>query len=461
MKPQRWVGAVLAIAVAVFGVPVAGAVPPPVVDPGAAPLPGLPAHPPEEAVQRSQCAKPVLTGGLPKTAPRAQRILDLPSAWKFSTGAGQTVAVIDTGVNQHPRLPALIPGGDYVSGTDGTLDCDGHGTLVAGLIAAQPSPDDAFSGVAPDAAILAIRQLSLEYEAKDYNNRQGPVTMSSGGFGNVFTLALAVERAVDLHASVINISEVACAAAGTDLGDGALGAAVEYAYEHDVVVVAAAGNVQQDGACKTQNDGTGWDAVRTVASPAWFSPYVLSVASTDDNGEPSSFSLDGPWVSVAAPGTNLYSLDSTPGGTGLVNGIAAADGATNGINGTSFASAYVAGVVALVRSRFPNLSAAQVMERVVRTAHAPGPGRDDRLGYGIVDPVAALTAQIPDLSAADGASRARAVAPPQVARPVDPLPRRIALIVAIACAVALAAGAALAVAFRGRRHRRLTEGVDY
>lgn len=453
-----WVGAVV---VTMCAGPVAGAVPPPAVNPGVTPAPGLPAHPTEAVEQRSQCAKPVLNGGPPKAAPQAQRILDLSTAWKFSTGVGETVAVVDTGVNRHPRLPVLIPGGDYVSGSDGTVDCDGHGTLVAGLIAARPSPDDAFSGVAPGAAILSIRQLSLEYEAKDYNHRQDPGSMSPGGFGNVFTLALAVVHAVEMHATVINISEVACAAAGANLGDAALGAAVKYAYDRNVVVVTAAGNVQENGACRAQNDGTGWDAVKTVASPAWFSPYVLSVASTDDDGKPSAFSLDGPWLSVAAPGTNLVSLDSNPGGVGLVNGIPGADGSVNGINGTSFASAYVAGVVALVRSRFPNLTAAQVMARVTRTSHAPGAGRDDRLGYGIVDPVAALTAQIPDRAPFDGASVARAVAPPHAAAPVDPRPRRIAVIVVIVCGVLLALGSAFAIPFRGRRGRRLAEGLDY
>ncbi len=68
--------------------------------------------------------------------------------------------MIDTGVNRHPRLRALEPGGDYVSNSDGLQDCDAHGTLVAGIIAAAPSADDSFAGVAPDAAILSIRQNS-------------------------------------------------------------------------------------------------------------------------------------------------------------------------------------------------------------------------------------------------------------------------------------------------------------
>jgi membrane-anchored mycosin MYCP len=270
-----------------------------------------------------------------------------------------------------------------------------------------------------------------------------------------------VVHAVDLHAGVINISEVACAAVGADLGDGALGAALKYAYDHNVVVVVAAGNVEADGSCKTQNDGTGWEQVKTVASPAWFSPYVLAVASMDPNGEPSAFSLHGPWVAVAAPGRSLYSLDSAPGGTGLVNGIPVADGPPNSIDGTSFASAFVSGVVALVRARFPTLTAGQVMDRIVRTAHAPGPGRDDRVGYGMVDPVAALTAQLPDHPVGENAALGKRLPPPPAPRAVDPWPRRLALGGAMACALVIVVGLAVTAPFRRDRRRKLTEDIDY
>lgn len=448
---------VAAMFVAVPAAAPAVAIAPPVVDPRLVPPPG-PVQPPEPTEQRSLCAKPVLTRDTPRAVPDAQRALDLPTAWQFGRGRGQTVAVIDTGVNRHPRLPHLIPGGDFVSNSDGTSDCDGHGTFVAGIIGAQPSSGDGFTGVAPDATILSIRQLSLEFEAKNSGHQDDPGGMSSGGYGNVTTLANAIVHAVDMGATVINMSEVSCAPAGTSLNDGMLGAAVEYAYERNVVVVAAAGNVQSDGACKAQNDGTGWSRVKTVASPAWFAPYVLSVASTDPDGKVSDFSLDGPWISVAAPGTNLVSLDSTPGGTGLVDGIPAQDGPPNPINGTSFSSAFVSGVAALVRSRFPALSARQVMDRIIRTAHAPGPGRDDRVGYGTVDAVAALTAQLPGQTVAAATSRRL---PPAAAAPrIDPLPRRIAAVGTIACLVALALGSAIGAALRRGSRRDAAEDDD-
>ncbi|WP_228790379.1 type VII secretion-associated serine protease mycosin [Nocardia cyriacigeorgica] len=448
------VAAAVVLALSVFGPPApAAAVGPPQIDPGALgaaqALSGRPA-PLEPTEQRSVCAEPVLNGGPPAEVPVSQAVLDLPSAWQFSRGAGQKVAVIDTGVNRHPRLPALQAGGDYVSGTDGTVDCDGHGTLVAGIIAARPSPDDAFAGVAPEAEILTIRQLSLAFEAKDRRGSQEtPGAIASAGYGNVLTLAAAVVRAVDLGATVINISEVACAAAGIDTVDEPLGAAVKYAYDRNVVVVAAAGNLQTDGACKAQNTGSGWPGVQTVATPAWFDPYVLSVASVDPNGVVSELSLNGPWIGVAAIGRQIVSLDSKPGGVGLVDGVQTAEGISP-IEGTSFAAPYVAGLAALVRSRFPELTAAQVIERIKRTAHAPGPGRDDRIGHGLIDPVAALTAELPDQPISEGADVPSPMAQPWRPPGPDPLPRRIAAIGAITCLAVLGIGTALWIPFRRR-----------
>ncbi|MGY1982876.1 type VII secretion-associated serine protease mycosin [Nocardia gipuzkoensis] len=429
----------------------ADAVPPPVVDPGLLET-SAPVAPPEPAEQRLLCSQPVWTGPAPLGIPSVRKTLGLDAAWTFSRGAGQLVAVIDTGVNAHPRL-SVTPGGDYVAQTDGTEDCDGHGTLVAGIIAAQRAPDgaDGFIGVAPEAGILAIRQTSLAFQAKGSYRQDNPGGMSAGGYGTVDTLASAVVHAVDSGATVINISAVSCRAAGTDAVDGQLGAALRYAYDRNVVVVAAAGNVQQQGACKEQNGG-GWNAVRTVATPAWFVPYVLSVGSVESDGAPSSFTLFGPWVGVAAPGSNLMSLDSKPGGTGLVNGTPQADGQIAPVNGTSFASAYVAGLAALVRARFPELTAGQVMDRIVRTAHAPGDGSDGRIGAGLIDPVAALTAILPAAVDADPAAGAP-IAGPNPPAHVSPWPRRIGVGGAAACLGVLAIVLILSMPYR-RAHRR-------
>lgn len=426
-------GAAISVVIVCGETGAAAATAPPGIDPGAlGSVLGMAANPapPAPTEQRSVCAEPALSGVPPREAPIAQRVLDLPDAWRFSRGAGQRIAIIDTGVHPHPRLAAVQPGGDYVSQTDGTVDCDGHGTLVAGIAAARPGPDDGFAGVAPDATILSIRQVSLAYEAKNGGARP-PDAIEPTGYGTVSTLAAAVVRAVRLGATVIDISEEACVPAGTDTGDAALGAAVKYAHDSNVVVVAAAGDVRQDGGCRAQNTGTGWAAVRTVATPAWFAPDVLPVASVDPDGTPSDLSLHGPWIGVAAIGRKIVSLDSGPGGAGLVNSVRTEQGSAD-VQGTGFAAAAVAGLAALVRARFPDLTAAQVIDRIERTAHAPGTGRDDLVGHGLIDPVAALTAILPDAPAPDAAGPRPIAAPRWPAGP-DPRPIRIAVIGSIVC----------------------------
>ena len=415
----------------------ATAVPPPVVPPGPPPI--GPVAPPDPTERKSNCGVGQV---FPQTdfrlQPRAEALLDVTDAWQFSRGAGQKVAVIDTGVNRHPRLPALEGGGDYVSGSDGLEDCDAHGTLVAGIIAATPSPDDAFAGVAPEATILSIRQNSGVYAVQGSAPAQDDPNAVSPGYGNIHTLALAISRAVDLGATVINLSEVACAPVGAGLNDAELGLALRYAYERNVVVVAAAGNVEQQGTCGTQNVvgdpnlplRRQWDSVQTIASPAWFSDYVLTVAALTPSGEPAEFSLHGPWVGVAAPGERIVSLD--PNGPGLINAWQDQRGLVP-INGTSFATPFVAGVVALVRSRFPALSAGQVVALIKRTAHTGGAGPNAATGYGVVDPIAALTYQLPPLTKMPNPDAGRSIPnPPRPGR--DDRVRDIVLAVTGACA---------------------------
>ncbi|MEU6580789.1 type VII secretion-associated serine protease mycosin [Nocardia sp. NPDC046763] len=428
------------------------------------------AAPPVPTQKSAVCVEQSLKGDTPRDEPVAQKVLDLPGAWAANPlpnrrGAGQKIAVIDTGVNRHPRLANLTGGGDYVSDGDGTTeDCDGHGTLVAGIIAAQPSVDDAFVGVAPDAEILSIRQLSDAYKAKDSAGGDTPGSMSKSGYGNMQTLAAAVVRAVNMGATVINISEDACTAAGGDTADSLLGDAVRFAYEQKVVVVVAAGNVDQANGCGTQNDQfstpkASWDKVKTISSPAWFNKYVLSVASVDPTGGPSSFSLYGPWVGVAAIGTNIVSIDNKPGGTGLVNATGI-DSGQKPINGTSFAAPYVAGLAALVKAKNPDWSARQVMNQIMLTAHQPGTGHDDRVGAGLIDPVAALTTQFPastlnadtpELPIHVGAAKPQAF--PNPVKPSGPprLPRLVATVGSIVCVSALGIGLAISIPFRRRR----------
>jgi membrane-anchored mycosin MYCP len=178
--------------------------------------------------------------------------------------------------------------------------------------------------------------------------------------------------------------------------------AIHYAVaDKKVVLVAAAGNLSQGPGCTTQNDAPDPNRPKWIESPAWFAEDVLSVAAiaTDNNGQaagaPANFTMWGPWVSVAGPGTGIISLD--PGSrTGLVN-QEIVGGKPQPLQGTSFAAPYVAGLAALVKQQFPNLNAYQVMHRIEMTAQHPGTpsGRNNQVGYGMIDPVAALTAVVP------------------------------------------------------------------
>ncbi|WP_054815775.1 type VII secretion-associated serine protease mycosin [Nocardia arizonensis] len=378
-----------------YGHGVAHADRPPAVNPALRPA-GDPAAPPEktERPANSNCAD-IVTGGSGSTIPAAQRSLDLERAWKFSKGEGQVVAVIDTGVARHPRLPGLEAAGDYVAQSgDGTEDCDGHGTFVAGLIAASQVDGQGFAGVAPEARIMTIRQTSKMYQKEGASRDKSPDDLPDG-YGNLSTMASAIVRAVDRGATVINISEVWC---GPDKNvDGPIGAALEYAVDRNVVVVAAAGNTDT---CKTENtvidplDPTAdpWSKISMNVVPARWDNYVLAVGAIDANGAPSKFTVPGPWLSVAAPGENMTSLD--PRGTGTAVGAVNQRNEQGPISGTSFATPIVSGVVALVRARFPELSAREVMQRIQATAHAPAEGWNKYIGYGAVDPVAALTDEV-------------------------------------------------------------------
>lgn len=348
--------------------------------------------------------------------PWGQQYLQIEQAQKLaiaaqgSAGGGMKVAVIDTGVTQHPYLKfGVVGGGDYVnSAQSGLEDCDGHGTEVAGIIAADTPANTGFKGVAPDAQIISIRQSSQNYSVPNQQSTaSGGGGQSAGGdsggsrqqgqgAGNTHTLAQAIVRAANLGVNVMNISIDNCRVAdgGINTGERELQAGIHYAVaQKDAVVVVAAGNTSDS--CK-QNDQPDPDNPRSIVSPPWFADDVLSVAAIDETGGVASFSMNGPWVSVAAPGTNITSLDPSPGTSALANQVVE-NGKQQAIQGTSFASPYVAGLAALVRAQFPKLNAYQVMHRIEATAQHPGApgGRDNYIGYGVINPVAALTAIVP------------------------------------------------------------------
>jgi len=272
--------------------------------------------------------------------------LHAASAWQESTGAGVTVAVLDSGVDaNHVDLRGqVLPGADFVDGTtDGRKDQVGHGTTVAALIAGRSDDSSGVEGVAPRAKILPVRVLDTQNKYRDATN-----------------VAKALRWAVDHGAGVVNMS------LGGGVRSPALADAIDYAYQHDVVVVACTGN-QVDG---------GTDAVWYPARE----PGVVAVAGlAEDGDEPTLWSgtLTGPDTVLVAPAVNV--LGAKPGGYWRVQG-------------TSFAAPLVSATAALIRSRWPALSADNVINRLITTADDLGePGRDDQYGYGEVDPVAALS----------------------------------------------------------------------
>ena len=376
-----------------------------VAPPDATPAPALPME------QKYECVSSVLLDESNMKQVPANNVFQVRRLHDLAVGRGQTVAVIDSGVNPNPRLANLIGGGDYIMGGDGLQDCDHHGTLIAGIIAARPSgfPTDAkewdaFVGVAPEAAILSIRQTSRAYEPSRPPRGYDALAKSAS---SIYSLAQGVRRAADMGATVINMSVTSCFPAGTPVDDSALAGALYYAaVEKDVVLVSSAGNVGDS--CKqnpgpstaTPGDVRGWETVENISLPSMWDQFVLSVGGTNLNGDPYVNTMGGPWVDVAAPAMNIVSLNPArnpereDSRMEIVN-AQIKEGQPIPINGTSFSAAYVSGLAALIREKYPNLTANQVISRITDTAHTPDSTETENLiGYGVVDPVAALTATV-------------------------------------------------------------------
>ena len=269
---------------------------------------------------------------------------------KLSTGRSVIVGVVDSGVDAtHPDLRGrVLPGGGCLGATgDGGADEDGHGTHMAGIIAATNAAADGVDGIAPGARILPIK-------IKKGKGRASSQAVAQG-----------IRMAVDGGATVVNVSVGGAAAASPGEKE-----AITYALAKDVVVVVSAGNIAK--------------GEKAVTSPANI-PGVIAVTGTTRGGAFWSGSVQGPEAAVSAPGDGIFNIGPNHGyGWG---------------DGTSDSAAIVSGVVALIRSKYPDLDAANVINRIIRTARDAGPaGRDPQYGFGRIDPVAALTADVPAVS---------------------------------------------------------------
>ena len=277
-----------------------------------------------------------------------------PSVWSITRGAGVTVAVIDSGSGPHPDLDANMDVGRTMFGSidsAGMVDVDtekGHGTHVAGIIAAVADNSIGGAGVAPQVRILPIRALD------------------SLGSGDSKDVSKAVRFAVDAGVKVINLS------LGGETESPALTAAIQYALDRNVLVVAAAGNYGADS-------GSVWPAT---------SDLTVAVTAVDENYTVAPFGQRGDYIDLAAPGLSIlsttvgkYEKDACPSQTPLFCEL----------SGTSMAAAFVSGAAALLFAAQPSITAAQVRDILQRTATDIGaPGRDTTFGFGLVNLVAAF-----------------------------------------------------------------------
>lgn len=274
---------------------------------------------------------------LPVSEPWAQKRLGIKDAWRITQGAGVTVAVVDSGVDYHPQMQIR----KIIDETRTNYrDCVGHGTAVTGIIAARYYTGVPFHGVAPQADIVMVKQ-------------------SNKPEGDVAKLVSGIDDAVAAGADVINISVRAS-------DQPALRAAVQRALQRDIVVVAAAGNV------------TGPDDEDVPAYPAAYEGVLAVGAAGPDGSRVDSSSAATP-VGVLGPGVDITA--PWPGRAYM-----------RGLQGTSFATPYVAGTAALVRARFPKLTQEQVRRRIIATADG---GVGAGTGAGMVNPLLALTAVLP------------------------------------------------------------------
>lgn len=326
----------------------------------AAQQPHLPGEASADAVPDQQC-EPGTTSFVQEPPPALAR-LGADAAWQLATGAGVTVAVVDSGVdvrNVH-LTDAVLAGVDLVSperAGNGWTDPAGHGTAIAGLIAARhyeaPGVVSGVIGLAPYATILPVRV----YVADDDAARE------AGTAPRTDRMAAGIRYAAEHGAQIINVS------VSSTTNDPDLEQAVHEATALGSLVVASAGNRL-----------TSEDTTDSPRYPAAY-PEALAVTAVDDVDRPTEDSIHGPHLGIAAPGTNVLTtfLD---GGDCMLSGANAS---------SSFATGYVSAAAALIAERYPDETPAQWAYRLMVTAARPQAGtRTDLLGWGVVRPWAAL-----------------------------------------------------------------------
>lgn len=359
--------------------------------------------------------------------------LGVPQSWSLATGKGVTVAVVDSGVdagNAH-LAGAVLPGTSFVPGPP-TEDILGHGTGVAGIIAARSLGDkSALVGAAPDAKILPVRV----FQDEDTTGSR-PVAFPP----DTGRMAAGIAWAVRHGADVVNVS---MSTRPTDAALPRLKAALDLARRQDVVVVASGGNQVQDAP---------FSQVRYPAGGRG----VIGVAASNQSGTVDDWSIHGAQNDVSAPGSNVLIAYHANGDC-----LAGQDHAY-----TSWSTGFVSGLAAQLRERFPKESADQIAYRIMASAdRARMSERDDVQGWGEIRPYTALTMTLdpnrpgPPLPGAAKQPVTKAVDSPvtPLAARTDPLaPARVQAMWWGLAAVGLCALALVLRPWMGRLGRRRT-----
>jgi len=336
--------------------------------------------------------------------------LNIAEVHQVTRGKGATVALIDTGVDAKHRdlRGAVLPGRSTLNNrwadSTGREDQDGHGTNMAGIIVGRGhGPGAGVLGIAPAAKILPI---------------SAPInSLSSSTF-----MTKAIDFAIAQHTGVINMSF------GSS-GDETMHAAIRKAQAADIVLVGASGNRGSPG-----------------DYPGKY-PEVLTVGAYGRNHKIASFSIAGPQVDLAAPGDQIVTTSHGPTDYDIGNG-------------TSEAAAVVSGAAALIRAKYPEMSAAEVVHRLTATADDAGSaGRDDTYGYGRLNIVKALTADVTPLPAASAPANDPAAAAPSPTSAFDTsdLPKSASpiLLAVVLAGLVLFAGAIVVAAILWRRRQSI------
>jgi type VII secretion-associated serine protease mycosin len=271
-------------------------------------------------------------------------LIGMEQSWEISQGRSDvTVAVVDTGIDlNHPEFQGkLVDGHNIIEDTNNPQDDNGHGTHVAGVIAAKTNNATGIAGMNWKCKLMPVKAIG------------------SDGSGTAFDIAQGIYWATDHGADVINLS------VGNYTSSAALQEACRYAYDRNVVLVAATGN----------------DATDQPGYPAAYKE-VLGVSAVDHNSQRADFSNFGDYVDVVAPGVDIAS-------TYIYSDYAA-------LSGTSMACPHVAALASLIRSVHPKMKNTQVMDLIRKTATDLGqPGKDQLFGYGMINVNAALTRTLP------------------------------------------------------------------